>query len=70
VTVQVLSEKDPAAFAQTPGFLDGKSFQDNGGDLTGNQGQTPEKSFGNKFADVTGASTSDAGIAPADHWIA
>jgi flagellar hook-length control protein FliK len=70
VTVQVLSEKDPGAFANNTGYLDGKSFQENDGKMPGNQGQTPEKSFGNKFADVSGASTSDAGIAPADHWIA
>lgn len=70
VTVQVLSEKDPTAFATPQGFLEGNSFQENTGNMSGKQGQTPEKSFGNKFADVTGASTSDAGIAPADHWIA
>jgi hypothetical protein len=70
VTVQVLSEKEAVPFANTAGFLDGKSFQENDGKMPTQQGQTPEKSFGNKFADVSAASTPDAGIAPADHWIA
>lgn len=70
VTVQVLSEKESAAFANTPGFLDGKSFQESGHNMPEKQAQTPEKTFGNNFADVSAASTSDAGIAPADHWIA
>ena len=70
VTVQVLSEKDPAPVFNAPGSLDGKSFQENGNNMPGKREQTPEKTFGNNFADVTAASTSDAGIAPADHWIA
>ncbi len=70
VTVQVLSEKEAVPFANTAGFLDGKSFQENDGKMPTQQGQTPERSFGNKFADVSAASTPDAGIAPADHWIA
>jgi flagellar hook-length control protein FliK len=70
VTVQVLGEKDPTNFASTTGFLDGKSFQENGNNMPGRGGQTPEKTFGNEIADVTRAGTPDAGITPADHWIA
>ena len=70
VTVQVLSEKDPAAFSNTPGFLDGKSFQDDGNNMPGKERQTPENTFGNEFADVPRSGTPDAGITPADHWIA
>lgn len=70
VTVQVLGEKDPTNFASTAGFLDGKSFQENGNNMPGKGGQTPEKTFGNEIADVTRAGTPDAGITPADHWIA
>lgn len=70
VTVQVLSEKEPTPLANTAGFLDGKSFQESDGKMPSQHGQTPEKSFGNKLADVSAASTPDAGIAPADHWIA
>ena len=70
VTVQVLGEKDPTNFASTAGFLDGKSFQENGNNMPGKGRQTPEKTFGNEIADVTRAGTSDAGITPADHWIA
>ena len=70
VTVQVLGEKDPSHFASTPGFLDGKSFQENGNNMPGKGSQTPENTFGNEIADVTRAGTPDAGITPADHWIA
>jgi hypothetical protein len=70
VTVQVLGEKDASNFASTAGFLDGKSFQENGNNMPGKGGQTPEKTFGNEIADVTRAGTSDAGITAADHWIA
>ena len=70
VTVQVLGEKDASNFASTAGFLDGKSFQENGNNMPGKGGQTPVKTFGNEIADVTRAGTSDAGITAADHWIA
>lgn len=70
VTVQVLTDKDPGSFAQTQGFLDGKSFQQNGNNMPGKERQTPENTFGNEIADVTRSGTPDAGFTPADHWIA
>jgi hypothetical protein len=70
VTVQVVSEKDPAGFALNQGFPDGKSFQDDGNNMPGREGQTPENTFGNEFADVPRSGVPDAGITPADHLIA
>jgi flagellar hook-length control protein FliK len=70
VSVQVVSEKDPGSFAQNQGFLDGKSFQQDGNNMPGKGGQTPENTFGNEFADVPRSGAPDAGITPADHWIA
>lgn len=70
VTVQVLTDKDSGSFAQTQGFLDGKSFQQNGNNMPGKERQTPENTFGNEIADVTRSGTPDAGFTPADHWIA
>jgi flagellar hook-length control protein FliK len=70
VTVQVLSEKDPASFAQSQGFPDGKSFQQEGNNMPDKERQTPENTFGNEFAEVPRSGTPDAGITPADHWIA
>ena len=70
VSVQVVSEKDPGSFAQSQGFLDGKSFQQDGNNMPGKRGQTPENTFGNEFADVPRSGAPDAGITPADHLIA
>ena len=70
VTVQVVSEKDSGGFALNQGFPDGKSFQDEGNNMPGKERQTPENTFGNEFADVPRSGTPDAGITPADHWIA
>jgi flagellar hook-length control protein FliK len=70
VTVQVLSEKDTGGFAQNQGFLDGKSFQDDGNNMPGKERQAPENTFGNEFADVPRSGVPDAGITPADHLIA
>jgi hypothetical protein len=70
VTVQVLTDKDSGSFAQTQGFLDGKSFQQNGNNMPGKERQTPENTFGNEIADVPKSGTPDAGFTPADHWIA
>lgn len=70
VTVQVLSEKDQAGFAQSQGFLDGKSFQQDGNNMPGKGSQTPENTFGNEFADVPRSGAPDAGITPVDHLIA
>lgn len=70
VTVQVVSEKDPGSFALNQGFPDGKSFQNNGNNMPGQERQAPENTFGNEFADVPRSGTPDAGFTPADHWIA
>jgi flagellar hook-length control protein FliK len=70
VSVQVLSEKEPGNFAQSQGFPDGKSFQQDGNNMPGRERQTPENTLGNEFADVSGSVALDAGITPADHWIA
>jgi flagellar hook-length control protein FliK len=70
VSVQVLSDKDSGVFAQNQGFLDGKSFQQDGNNMPGKERQTPENTFGNEFADVPRSGTPDAGITPVDHLIA
>ena len=70
VSVQVLSERDPGSFAQTQAFLDGKSFQQDGNNMPGKERQTPENTFGSEFADTPRSGIPDAGITPADHWIA
>jgi hypothetical protein len=70
VTVQVTSEVAPTSFENTAGFADGKGFQQEGHNMPQSGRQPVENTFGNEFADVTKAGISDAGIAPADHWIA
>ena len=70
VSVQVMSEKEQGSFAQNQGFLDGKSFQQDGNNMPGKGRQTPENTFGNEFADVPRSGAPDAGITPVDHVIA
>lgn len=70
VTVQVSSEVAPNSFENTTGFADGKGFQQEGHNMPESGRQPAENTFGNEFANVSKAGISDAGIAPADHWIA
>ena len=70
VTVQVTGDTFQQAITDSRGFSDGKSFQQEGNNMPGKGGQTPEHTFGNEIADVPQAGSTEAGIAMADHWIA
>jgi flagellar hook-length control protein FliK len=70
VTVQVHGDKEGVPFGGQSGLADGKSFQGDGNNMPGWEAQHPEKTIGNDLADVSRATPSDAGITPADHWIA